>query len=149
MVGAVILFVLALVSGIVGVWVWGKGIGTDDPGMLTRGIFIMAISVVSLTGALIIDGVRYYANKVTQQLEWIVRRSGGVPNGGSGTIESSNPLGTVQLSKYHIVGKNRETGAKTELVVQAVDQMAAYRTGEKAGIDVTQVEIVSDSVDIS
>jgi|GEM_PF-6034849 len=146
MVGAVILFVLALVAGIIGVLLWGHGLGSEDDASLLQGYVILAISAIALTGALVIDGIRFYANRVTQQLEWIIRRTGGVSsNSNLGHIEAGNPLGSAKLIRFHIVGKSRESGEKAELVVQAVDQMAAYRTGEKAGIEVTQVEPIEET----
>lgn len=136
MVGAVILFVLALVCGIVGLlsWLWAE---TDGEAM--RGVLFLVIAGVSLSGALVIDGIRFYAGRIIHQFEWIIKRSNYL-GGNIQREESSGALGSQPLHRFHIIGKDHGTGLDTELVVQAIDQTSALRTGEKAGIDVRRVE---------
>lgn len=141
MVGAIVLFILALVAGIVGVTLWGKGITTGSEINVMQGLTVLGIGAVALTGALVIDGIRFYATRVSQQLEWILRRGmTGSEQPRPSAVNAHNPLSNVQLGRFRVIGKSQETGAEAELVVQALDQTSALRTGEKAGLEVIRVE---------
>jgi len=142
MVGAVILITIAFITACMGLVVW---LGASDNEQALRGLTLLMIAATTLSAGLIIDGVRFYAEKISTQLAWASKRAsyfGKTPE----TETSTQPLKTLNGNKsivrYHIFGIDQETKQETELVVQAVDKTAALRTGEKAGLTVTRVEQV-------
>ncbi len=139
MVGAVILFGIALLTGASGLYLWVSG-GSDAETL--RGLVLCLIGAVALSGALIIDGLRFYAGIVSKQIDWMVKRMNYRP---SMDIEPSATasLAGKNMMRYQVIGIDQQTGLQTELMVQATDQTSALRTGEKAGMEVKRVQKVS------
>src|SRR5690606_4430669 len=111
-----------------------------DWAKIVAGLTFGMISAICLSGALVIDGIRNYAQQLSNQIDWILK-----PGGGAGTAinrERSSSNAGAALARFHVVGVDHITGLETELVVQVANETDALRAGEKRGIDVKRVEMV-------
>jgi hypothetical protein len=164
MVGAIVLILIAIVAGglsLLGVVNWFIS-GEISQSTLMLGI----IATVALSGALIIDGIRFYADKLATQMNYLLMPNRNAAANASTMASPTTPAAPSaspttnlrppsQLSssganlaarpgqRFRIIGKDRGNGMDTELVVQAADQTAALRLGEQKGIEVRRVEIVA------
>ena len=140
MVGSIVLYVVALVLGSIGMISWFAATGEPET---VKAMGLCVIAAITLTGALVIDGIRFYAGKLETQLSWLLK-------GTSGSGESSGSRGGQQpwhdaeaggsKRRYHLYGTLTATGRETEMLVDAPDRTAALHVGEQAGLDVTRVE---------
>jgi len=142
MVGAIGLFVLAVANGVVSVWLVLHALAQDDLNWtkVVAGLVLGMISAICLSGALVIDGIRNYAQHLSNQIDWILKPGGG--GGAAINRERSSGSHGSSLSRFHVVGVDHITGLETELVVQVANETDALRAGEKRGIDVKRVEMV-------
>lgn len=150
MVGAIVLVIIAIASAVLGLVTW-----VTSQQLTTNSLIFWLIATVALSSALIIDGIRFYADKIATQMNYLLmpgRSAGSAPAPATPSIAApARPSPSLSNSgaalaagrggaRFRIVGKDRSSGMDTELVVQAVDQTAALRLGEQKGIDVSRVE---------
>ena len=138
MVGAIVLVIVAVLAGGGGVYFW---FAADGPVEAIKAMTLCLTAVTALTGALVIDGIRFYADKVTTQLGYLVK---------SAKMESSRSTRTASASpggkrRYRVIGTETATGGQRELTVAAADETAALRAGEQQGLEVHQVEAVEET----
>ena len=150
MIGAIVLYVIAVVAGLRGMLIW---INADSVETAFPGIALCLIATISLTGALVIDGVRHYANKLSTQLGYLLKPGSVFANAvapaptvtsnssSSSSSMSSSVRSSAIMRNYQVVGRDQRTGRDTELVISASDETDALRAGENRGLDVKRVAL--------
>jgi hypothetical protein len=135
MVGAIVLYVIAVGSGLAGMSMWISS--GDSESKAIQGMVLCIIATIALSAALIIDGLRHYATKLSTQLGYTLKPGSVFANAGSGPAASPS----ASQRSYQIVGRDQRTGRDTELLVSATDETDALRAGEKRGLDVKRVAL--------
>ncbi len=135
MVGAIVLYVIAVGSGLAGVSMWASS--GDVGSKAIQGMVLCVIATIALSAALIIDGVRHYATKLSTQLGYMLKPGTVFANTGSSAPSAPTP----SHRSFQIVGRDQRTGRDTEMLVSAADETEALRAGEKRGLDVKRVAL--------
>lgn len=145
MIGAIVLYVIAVVAGIRGMMIW---IGAESHDAAFSGMMLCLIATVCLTGALVIDGIRHYANKLSAQLGYMLKPGSVFANAAGAAAQAPSPAvmpsavrSSAVMRNYQVVGRDQRTGRDTELVISAADETDALRAGENRGLDVKRVAL--------
>jgi hypothetical protein len=142
MVGAIVLYVIAVGTGLAGVSMWASSGDSDSKAI--QGMVLCIIATIALSAALIIDGVRHYATKLSTQLGYTLKPGSVFANSaspGSPGSPSAPIVPTPSHRSFQIVGRDQRTGRDTEMLVSATDETEALRAGEKRGLDVKRVAL--------